>query len=59
MRKADVKVGATYLVKVSGRVVPVLLEQPSSQGGWIGRNTVSGRQVRIKTAAKLRAEVTA
>jgi hypothetical protein len=57
VKKADVSVGSTYLVKVSGRIVPVRLDSESSYGGWNGTNTITGRGVRIKTAAKLRKQV--
>lgn len=54
MKKADVKIGTTYVVKVSGLLVPVTLDAESPHGGWTGTNTKTGRQVRIRTAAKLR-----
>lgn len=54
MRKNEVFVGATYIVKVSGHLVPVKLESVSSYSGWNGRNQVTGREIRIRTAAKLR-----
>lgn len=56
MKKNEVVVGKTYMVKVSGRVVPVKLDSVSRYGGWVGTNTVTGREVRIHTAAKLRRE---
>ena len=56
MKKADVTVGKTYIVKVSGNLVPVKLTSVSQYGGWNGKNTVTGRDVRIKTAARLRRE---
>lgn len=54
MKLKDVVLGATYTVKVSGRLAPVRLETVSPYGGWVGRNTVTGREIRIRTAAKLR-----
>lgn len=54
MKKADIVVGQTYIVKVSGRLTSVALESISPYGGWNGRNTRTGREVRIRTAAKLR-----
>lgn len=56
MKKKDVVVGKTYLVKVSGTVVPVRLRNESLYGGWDGVNTVTGRAVRVKTAGRLRGE---
>jgi allophanate hydrolase subunit 2 len=57
MKQADVVLGETYIVKVSGFLVPVVLESVSTYGGWNGRNTRTGREVRIRTAAKLRRRV--
>lgn len=57
MRKADVKIGATYMAKVSGRVVPVRINEESRYGGWVATNLATQHAVRIKTAARLRREV--
>lgn len=54
MKQADVVLGQTYVVKVSGHLAPVTLESVSPYGGWNGRNTRTGREVRIRSAAKLR-----
>jgi hypothetical protein len=54
MKKKDVQIGQTYAVKVSGQIRPVKLTAESPYGGWLGRNMQSGREVRIKSAAKLR-----
>jgi len=54
IRKRDVRVGSTYAVKVGAQVVEVRLDAESRLGGWVGTNLVTGRQVRIKSAAKLR-----
>jgi hypothetical protein len=59
MKKKDVMVGRTYLVKVSGRLVTVRLEADNPSGGWTGVNRETRRQVRIGTAARLRCEYTA
>jgi hypothetical protein len=56
MTKNEVSIGKTYMVKVSGRVVPVRLKKESPYGGWVGENLLTKRDVRIKTAAKLRRE---
>lgn len=56
MKQKDVVLGKIYVVKVSGHLAPVRLESVCSYGGWIGRNTTTGREVRIRTAAKLRRE---
>ena len=57
MKKADVEVGRTYRVKISGRLTRVQLTATSPFGGWEGRNVLTGRTVRIRTAAKLRFEI--
>ncbi len=54
MKKADVSIGSTYIVKVSGRLAPVTILRESRYGGWIGRNQLTGREVRIRSAARLR-----
>ena len=54
MKKKDVVVGDVYLVKVSGSLCRVRLIRVSPYGGWIGHNLETGRQVRIKTAGRLR-----
>jgi hypothetical protein len=51
MKKRDVVLGQVYAVKVSGRIAE------SRHGGWIGRNEQTGREIRIRSAAKLRARL--
>jgi len=57
MKKSQIKVGGTYTAKVSGFVVPVRIESESPNGGWVGINILTHREVRIKTAARLRREI--
>ena len=57
MKKADVTIGATYIVKVSGKLTKVRLTGESPYGGWIGLNLATQREVRIRSAARLRAPV--
>lgn len=59
MKKNEVQVGQTYIVKVSGKETKVRLVRESPYGGWDGTNLATGRSVRIKTAAKLRRLATA
>jgi hypothetical protein len=59
VKKADVELGKLYLAKVSDKVVKVRIEVPSIYGGWLATNTVTGREVRVKTAARLRGAVVA
>ena len=54
MRRRDVVLGQVYAVKVSGRLQPVRLVAESPHGGWVGRNLLTGREVRIRSAARLR-----
>lgn len=54
MKKKDVRIGETYTVKVSGRLVPVRLYAECSYGGWYGTNLKTNKQVHVKTAARLR-----
>lgn len=54
MKKNEVKVGGTYLAKVTDKVVPVRLDRDHPQGGWTGTNLVTGKTVRIKSAQRLR-----
>lgn len=54
MRAAQVKVGATYTAKVSGRVVKVRVDETNPRGGWNATNLETGRPVRIRGAQRLR-----
>ena len=54
MKKADVQINATYLVKVAGNLVPVKINREHESGGWEGRSVKSGKTIRIKTAQRLR-----
>jgi hypothetical protein len=57
MQKHHVKVGATYIVKVSGTLAKVRITREHERGGWYGTNLATGREIRIRTAARLRSEV--
>ena len=46
MKKTDIKIGGQYIAKVSGKLVPVQILRESVYGGWDGKNTVTGREVR-------------
>jgi len=56
MKKNEVSVGKTYWANITGDRVPVRIESESPHGGWIGRSIKTGREVRIKTAARLKGE---
>ena len=54
MKKADVKIGLVYRAKVSNKKVPVMIDRESSYGkGWEATNLSTGREIRIRTAARL------
>ena len=57
MQKHNVKIGAIYIVKVSGTLAKVRLTREHERGGWHGTSLATGREVRIRTAARLRSEV--
>lgn len=52
MIKRDVEIGGVYRAKVSGNCVKVRIECPLKQG-WLAINLITGRDVRIRTAARL------
>ena len=57
MKKSEVQVGATYVAKVSGKLAHVRIVSESQYGGWNAVNTLTKREVRIKSAARLRRKV--
>ena len=54
MKKNDVQIGATYLVKVAGNLVPVKITREHHNGGWEGTSVKTGKTIRIKSAQRLR-----
>ena len=54
MKKQDVSIGATYIAKVSGVLAKVRIDRESPYGGWHGTNLTTGREIRIRGAARLR-----
>ena len=59
MQKQNVHIGTTYIVKVSGTLAKVRLTREHARGGWYGTNLATGREIRIRTAARLRSEAPA
>lgn len=57
MKKAEVRIGGVYTAKVTGRLTRVRLDYVSPYGGWVATNLATGRQVRIRSAARLRSAV--
>lgn len=56
-KKNQVTIGSVWTVKVSGNVVPVKIVSESPYGGWNGINVHTKREVRIKSAARLRLQM--
>jgi hypothetical protein len=59
MQKRNVRIGAIYYVRVGGNMTEVRITRESPNGGWYGTNQATGREIRIRTAARLRSEVPA
>ena len=57
MKQSDVKIGATYQVKVAGNLVPVKIVRTHDGGGWEGTSVKTGKTIRIKTAQRLRRQL--
>jgi hypothetical protein len=54
MKKTDVQLGTTYLVKVAGNLVPVKITSEHDNGGWVGVSKKSGKPIRVKSPQRLR-----
>jgi hypothetical protein len=54
MKKTDVQINATYLVKVAGNLVPVRIDREHESGGWLGTSRKTGKAIRIKSPQRLR-----
>lgn len=54
MKKRDIEIGETYIAKVSGVLTKVRIKRESPYGGWQGVNLATGREIRIRSAARLR-----
>jgi hypothetical protein len=59
MKKNEIKIGHTYSVKVTDKVVPVRIDAEHASGGWTATNLVTNKTIRIKSAHRLREEVKA
>ena len=57
MKKDQVFIGRTYLAKVSGQLAQVRIDAESRFGGWDATNVSTRRKLRIKSAQRLRREV--
>jgi hypothetical protein len=56
MKKSEVVIGRHYKCRVSGVITVVKILAESPYGGWTAKNIKTGREVRIKSAQKLRTE---
>lgn len=54
MKKNEVEIGGVYVAKISGRLTHVRITAVSQYGGWDAVNVNTNREVRIRSAAKLR-----
>ena len=59
MKKNEVQIGATYQVRVTGKLAPVRIVCEHPHGGWNGVNVDTKREVRIKSAQRLRKRIDA
>lgn len=57
MKKHEIKIGSTYVAKVSDKLTKVRITGESPFGGWDAINTETGRAVRVRSAQRLRSEV--
>jgi hypothetical protein len=57
MQKSDVKIGGTYVAKVTNRIVHVRIDAVSRYGGWDATNLATEKKIRIKSAQRLRGEL--
>ena len=54
MKKADVEIGGKYIAKVSGKLAVVQIKSETGRGGWFGVNVKTGREIRVRSAQRLR-----
>ena len=54
MRAKDVRIGQSYLAKVSGYLTRIVIERESPYGGWEAYNPTTKRGVRVRRARRLR-----
>ena len=54
MQKNQVKIGGTYLAKVTNKIVTVRIDREHANGGWTATNLSTHKSIRIKSAQRLR-----
>jgi HB1, ASXL, restriction endonuclease HTH domain len=57
MKKNEVTIGGVYTAKVTNKLVQVRIDAESRYGGWDATNLATGKKVRIKSPARLRAAI--
>lgn len=57
VRKAEVELGGRYYLRWNRTLVPVCILRPCRTGGWWALSERTGREVRIKTGARLKGPV--
>lgn len=57
MKKAQIEIGGTYTAKVSGKIVRIRIDGESRLGGWNATNLDTKKEIRIKSAQRLRRAV--
>jgi len=58
MKAINVHVGETYEVRVSGNLARVRIVSTHPSGGWNGVNEATGREIRLRSARRLRCNLT-
>lgn len=58
MKKSEVRIGHVYRAKVSGKLARVRIDREHQHGGWDATNLETNKSVRIKSAQRLRSELT-
>jgi len=54
MKKKDIIIGKTYVVKVSNKLAPVRITAENPLGGYNGVNTRTGRTIHIRGVQRIR-----
>lgn len=54
MQAKDIFVGQIYLVKISGKIQKIKIVRSCPSGGWIATNLTTGRDIRLRTGARVR-----
>jgi hypothetical protein len=58
MSESEVRIGGTYLVRIGRILAPVRIDCEARYGyGWWGVNLITNKEVRIRSARRIRGEV--